>query len=79
MLDLPLDEAVDAIRFVFKASKADPDTLNYWQAREADDWEEFRAAMKKEIQDLQQRGTWKVVRRSEAGSKQIVPSTWTFK
>ena len=64
--------------FAFVASKSDPDTLMYHKAMIAVDKTEFREAMEVEIAGLEAQHTWTVVPRTSA-TKNILPSTWTFK
>jgi hypothetical protein len=59
--------------------RKDPDTPDYALAMSGDDKVEYLAAMQKEIAELKAKDTWKVVPRSDAQGKNILPSTWAFK
>ena len=65
----------------FKATKKDdPDNPSMKKAISGDLQSEFRTAMRKEIDNLRKRKTWKEVKRSEVpeGAK-VIPTTWAFK
>lgn len=64
-----------------KASKAhDPDTPTYHEALSGPHRQEFQEAMAKEIQELEEHGTWKVIERSSLPrGANVLPSTWAFK
>ena len=59
--------------------RKDPDTPDYALAMSGEDKVEYLAAMQKEIAKLKAKDTWKVVPRSGAQGKNILPSTWAFK
>jgi hypothetical protein len=48
-------------------------------AMSGEDKDEYLVAMQKEIKELKGKDTWKVVPRSDAAGKNILPSTWAFK
>ena len=59
----------------------DPDFPTYQQAMHGPDSDEWFDSMKKEIDTLQDMGTWEIVPRSmarNAGAK-VIPSTWAFR
>ena len=62
------------------ARTSDPDTLNYREARNAADWEEFRTAGLKEFSELIDKNTWNIVHRSDVPKgKRVLPSTLVMK
>ena len=76
--------------FMFKAKKkADPDTPNIREALSGPHREEFIEKMALEIQELEEHGTWSVIKRKDIkevelpdGTKElpeVIPSTWAFK
>ena len=66
---------------ILKASATrDPDTPNIREALGGEYFQEFQEAMKKEIQELEEHGTWTVQRKdSIPEGANVVPSTWAFK
>ena len=60
---------------------ADPDFPTVQQAMVRPDWEDWRAAMIKEINTLTEMGTWSVVPRTVATAKgaKIIKSTWALR
>ena len=65
------------VPFALAAAK-DPDLLTFEQAMNDPDVHHWRAAAKREIDQLDAKGTWDIVLQSEATSK-ILPGTWVFK
>ena len=64
----------------YVATNTDPDTLKWHQAIKEEDWENFYEAAQKEIQTLQDIGTWEEVERSKVPKgTNILPGTWVFK
>ena len=58
----------------------DPDTLYLKQAMRAHDWKDFHNAMLKEVRDHEQRGHWKLVKRSSVPTWAIIlPAIWSMK
>jgi hypothetical protein len=68
------------LMFAAKANDQDSpslrDILALPEGREKEDWID---AMYLELDQLQDKGTFEIVNRSEAQNRQIVPSTWVFK
>jgi hypothetical protein len=62
-----------------KASASDPDTLSFDQAmQDTENKEAWLDAMKEEIQQLEEHGTWDEVLISDAKNK-ILPLTWVLR
>jgi hypothetical protein len=57
----------------------DPDTPSVWEALSSKDSETWMDAMRAQIKSLQDRKTWKIVERSSAGNKHVIPGTWSMK
>jgi hypothetical protein len=75
ILSVPIDPAA-----YMAANNSDPDTLKWHQAIKEDDWELFYEAAQKEIQTLQDIGTWEEAERSKVPKgANILPGTWVFK
>ena len=66
---------------IFKASAIhDPDSPTLHEAISGVHREEFLDAMMKEIQELEEHGTWTVIKRSSLPKDiNVLPSTWAFK
>ena len=64
----------------FKASKADPDTMYYHQAKGAKDWKQFQNAMQEEVESQMAAGNYEIVKRSviPPGAK-VLPAVWALK
>ena len=64
----------------FKASRADPDTMHYRQARGAPDWSKFETAMQEEVESQMADGNYSIVKRTDIpeGSK-VLPAVWAMK
>ena len=72
----------DSIPLLFSAKASDADSPTLREILALPDDEERNAwieAMYLELDQLQDKGTFVVVDRSEAGNRQVVPSTWAFK
>jgi hypothetical protein len=66
--------------FGLKSKIHDPDTPNMGEAMTGPYREEFLAAMRQEIEELEGHKTWKVLKRSSLPEgANILPSTWAFK
>jgi hypothetical protein len=64
----------------FKHSTKDPDLPNYFDAMSGDNSEDYRDAMKAEVEALTKRETWELVDRSSVGStSSVIPGTWAFR
>ena len=65
---------------VFKAAgKTNPDILSHEEVhRDCDNIKKWLAAARKEIEQLEQKGTWTECLKSEADGQQIIPCTWVF-
>ena len=63
---------------VMKASLSDPDTLSYDEAMRDADIDKWKVAAHKEIMELEGKGTWEEVPKSQAKTR-ILPGTWVFK
>ena len=64
----------------YKLSNSDPDTLSFNEAMNDVDSDEWRKAALKEIQALEERGTWIEVDIKSVPSKEtILPGTWVFR
>ena len=55
------------------------DVYYFHQAMQQDDREEFIQAMIKELQDHQEHGHWKLLKRSEIGDAKTIKAIWSFK
>jgi hypothetical protein len=77
-------------QYMFKSKKhSDPDTPNIKEALGGPHRDGFLEAMKTEIQELVDHGTWSVIKRSDIvpvkqpdgtfKTPQIIPTTWAFK
>ena len=65
---------------VYKASNSDPDTLSFDEAMNDVDSEEWRKAALKEIEQLQEKGTWREISIHEVPSGEtVLPGTWVFR
>ena len=64
-----------------KASKtSDPDLPSLHEARRGEYWEEFKTAMDKEVDQLEEHGTWHwVERKSLPKGTNILPTTWVLR
>jgi hypothetical protein len=64
----------------FKHTTKNPDLPNYFDAMSGDNSEDYRDAMKGEVEALTKRETWELVDRSSVGSTaSVIPSTWAFR
>ena len=64
--------------YAFKAV-ADPDTMYLHQAMKEEDWEEFRKAMIKEVEDQMNNGNFTIVKRSKVPpDKTILLAVWRY-
>ena len=63
----------------FAAKANDEDTPNLRQAMNGSDSDGFKQAMKLELDQLKDKGTWEIVKRQRAGSNSIIGTTWVFK
>ena len=62
------------------AASANPDVMYLHQAKKEPDWENFAAAMDKELNDQMGNGNWKIVPRSQVPKRaQIVPAVWALR
>jgi hypothetical protein len=65
--------------YSYKAKSSDPNTLTYEQALlDSEHSEEWRASMIKEIRELESKGTWVEVDKSQAKDR-IIPCTWVMR
>ena len=67
---------------VSSASKGDPDTMHYGDARKQPDWPEFQKAMDKEVHDFDDREHWELVLESSIDKSKphdIISAIWSFK
>lgn len=63
-----------------KRTTKDPDLPNYFEAMSGDNSEDYRDAMKEEVEALTKRATWELVDRSSVGSdSSVIPGTWAFR
>ena len=64
-----------------KASKtSDPDLPSLHEARRGEHWDAFKSAMDKEINQLEEHGTWHwVERKSLAHGTNVLPTTWVLR
>ena len=71
---------VESEGMAHKASNSDPDTLSFEEALKDVDKEEWSKAALKEIQALEEKGTWIEVDIKSVPSKEtILPGTWVFR
>jgi hypothetical protein len=74
------DQHLAAFMAAYPATKSDPDTLRFDQARRQADWEFFEKAAADEIKSLEMQGTWIVRKRANLPQDaHVLPGTWTFK
>jgi Reverse transcriptase (RNA-dependent DNA polymerase) len=74
------DGLLDSVHLLAFAARANADdTPNINQALNGPDAEGFYDAMKQEMEQLESMGAWEVVPRSQASSKNILPTTWAFR
>ncbi len=81
-LGLELGPCYNTLAFSADLTRADNDTLNLREAREAPDWDEFLTAMAKEMDDHQKRKHMRVVRRDsikDLSKVDILMGVWSFK
>ncbi len=65
---------------ILKATTPDPDTPTLTEALSSPHREEFLVAMRKEIQQLENHKTWRIMDRSKLPKGiNVLPSTWAFK
>ena len=65
---------------VLAASMADKDTMHYGQAMKAPDVEKFIQAMEKEVNDLNETGVWKLVKKTDMPKDaKLIRLIWSFK
>ena len=70
------------LAWVTSASKGDPDTMHYGDARKQPDWPEFQKAMVKEVNDFDVRVHWELVLKSSIDKSKphdIISAIWSFK
>ena len=63
-------------------TSGDPDTMHYGDARKQPDWNEFKKAMIKEVNDFDERGHWELVHIDQIDLSQphdIISAIWSFK
>jgi Reverse transcriptase (RNA-dependent DNA polymerase) len=76
--DLVLKE-VEIDPILFKAT-ADPDTLYMHEAMMAPNAEQFKEAMRKEVNEHTQKGHWRVIPKDDVPShSKILPAVWSMK
>jgi hypothetical protein len=72
--------AVSQVPWMLKATTSDPDTPTLQEALNGPQRLEFVEAMAKEIQELEQHGTWKMIQKSAIPEgANILPSTWVLR
>jgi hypothetical protein len=77
---IPLSAFTNSPKIYKAGGSRDKDTPNFQEAMFGPYRSEFIQAMAKEISELEEHGTWKVVsRRSLPEGANILPSTWAFK
>ena len=70
-----LDDPVQAMK-----ATSDPDTMYYHEAMKEPDADQFRAAMRKEVQDHTERKHWEPILRSNVPKgTRILPAVWSMK
>jgi hypothetical protein len=71
---------IDITHPIAYAASSDPDTMHLHQALQQPDAEEFRKAMKKELEDHERRGHWVLVLRADLppGTK-VLPAVWSMR
>jgi hypothetical protein len=57
----------------------DPYTPSVWDALSSEDSEAWLESMRAEIESLQDHTTWNIVERHKAGTKHVIPGTWSMK
>lgn len=74
-----LQDLDDPIAYAMKASN-DPDTLYINEALRADDAEEFKKAMVKEVKDHTEKGHWRIVKKKALPQGQkLLPAVWAMR
>jgi Reverse transcriptase (RNA-dependent DNA polymerase) len=72
--------AISQVPSMLKATKSDPDCPTLQEALAGPQREEFLEAMAKEIEELEQHGTWTVTQKSAVPEgANILPSTWVLR
>jgi len=80
MLNVMEELVIDTAHPLAFAATADPDTMYLDQAMKEPDRDKFLDAMRKEINDHEQRGHWEVVRRdSLPEGTTVLPAVWSMK
>ena len=80
VMDSLLPQVMEKHHSLLKTNKRNSDVPTLYEALTRPHREEFLEAMCKEIEELEDHGTWTVVRRDslDAGTH-VIPSTWAFK
>jgi hypothetical protein len=82
IMDNLFPDVISRCPSLLKASKSrsDPDTPSIREALNGPFRQEFLQAMQKEIEELEEHGTWEVILRNDVSEgANILPSTWAFK
>ena len=77
--DLSLDTIEDELPISLMVRAQEKGDLTWAEARVSHEYGRFREAALKEIQSLEEKDSWEVVKRSSVKSKNILPSTWALK
>ena len=65
---------------LYAASLADKDTLHYREAMDAEDKQDFKKAMMKEVEDLTKTHVWKIIKKSDLPpDARLIRLIWSFK
>ena len=77
--DASSDTIEDEPPFALMVQASEKDDLTWSEARISREYHKFRDAALKEVQSLESKGSWEVVKRSSVQGKNVLPSTWALK
>ena len=77
--DSSSDTIEDELLISLMVRAQEKDDLTWAEARVSHEYGRFREVALKEIQSLEEKDSWEVVKRSSVKSKNILSSTWALK
>ena len=77
--DSSSDTIEDELPYALMVQASEKDDLTWSEARMSNEYGKFRTAALTEIQSLEDKKSWEVVKRSSVKGKNILPSTWALK